>query len=79
MFVTLNRAASQYTGKGVSGAAVSAGKAEPTDQNAAYNLETNLLFSPVTRTPGNAQKRRSSCQRTFPILDERAVSHHTQI
>lgn len=41
---------------GVSDAAVSAGRAEPTEKNICESLKTNLLLQPVTRTPGNDRK-----------------------
>jgi len=62
----------RYTGRGVSDAAVSAGKAEPTDESAAHNLETNLLFR-LLRGPRQCSKRRSSCLGTPSILGQRAV------
>ena len=36
----------RYSEGGASGAAVSAEKAEPTDENDFYNLKTHLLFRP---------------------------------
>jgi hypothetical protein len=41
-----------YTRSGAPGAAVSAGRAEPTDRFWRHCSKTNLLFLPVTRTPG---------------------------